>query len=39
MEWKTELERLKEKLELLDCTCMEHKQAEEIREALKGSEW
>lgn len=37
MEWKTELEQLQERLRIFD-TAMEHKQAEEIRDALKGDE-
>jgi hypothetical protein len=35
MDWKTELECMKEKLELLGCACMEPEDALEIKEALK----
>ena len=35
MDWKTELECMKEKFELLDCACMDHEDALEIKEALK----
>ena len=34
MEWKTEFECQKERLELLDCTSMKHEEALEIKEAL-----
>lgn len=35
MEWKTELEKMKEKIELHGCSCMEYEDALEIKEALK----
>ena len=35
MAWKTEFERLRDKLELLYCSCMEYEDALEIKEALK----
>jgi len=35
MEWKTELERMKEKIELLGSTCLECQDALEIKEALR----
>jgi hypothetical protein len=35
MDWKTELECMKEKLERLGCACMEPEDALEIKEALK----
>ena len=36
MDWKTELEQMREKLELTGCVCcMEYEEALEIKEALK----
>ena len=35
MEWKTEFEQLKEKIELLNCASMEYEDALEIKEALE----
>jgi hypothetical protein len=35
MDWKTEFEQMKERLECLGCACMEHEEALEIKEALK----